>query len=129
MGGLHSPVQVQKALFLIDRQIPKLIGGPFFDFRPYDYGPFDKDVYDTLEELAREGLVAVEAAPGMRWRRYRLSEAGQEEAQRVIRSLDPRAGDYIAKVSKFVRTLSFEQLVSAIYKAYPDMKVNSVFKG
>ena len=35
----------------------------------------------------------------------------------------------IEQVSKFVRSLSFEQLVSAIYKAYPRMKANSVFRG
>ncbi len=127
MGGAHSPVQVQKVLFLIDKEIPKLTGGPFFDFQPYDYGPFDKAVYDTLEELTRGGLV--DAAPGLRWRRYRLTDTGQQEGSKILGTLDRRASDYIKKVSKFVRALSFEDLVSAIYKAYPDMKVNSVFKG
>ena len=40
----HSPVQVQKLIFLIDRNIPREVGGPHFDFQPYNYGPFDKAV-------------------------------------------------------------------------------------
>lgn len=52
-GALHSPVQVQKMFFLIDRNISEDIEGPLFDFHPYDYGPFDKAVYETLEKLAQ----------------------------------------------------------------------------
>src|SRR5262249_3878533 len=127
--GLHSPVQIQKTLFLIDTEIPKLVGGPYFDFQPYDYGPFDKDVYDALEELTRGQLVEVDTAAGLRWRRYRLTDAGQEKGMKALQSMARPARQYITDVSKFVRSLSFDQLVSAIYKAYPEMKVNSVFRG
>jgi hypothetical protein len=47
--------KVQKLLFLIDREIPRLVGGPHFNFQSYDFGPFDRDVYDTLEALAAQG--------------------------------------------------------------------------
>jgi hypothetical protein len=129
MGAAHSPVQVQKILFLIDREIAKQVGGPHFNFQPYDYGPFDKDVYDALAMLAAQELVEIEAAPGYQWRRYRLTEKGQKEGGKLLASLDRRAVDYINKVSTFVRSLSFEDLISAIYKAYPEMRENSVFRG
>jgi uncharacterized protein len=61
-----TPVQVQKLFFLIDREASHLVNGPHFKFSPYDYGPFDSDVYSTLDGLEREGLVIV--LPG----RYRL---------------------------------------------------------
>lgn len=129
LGAAHTPVQVQKLLFLIDREIPALLGGPLFDFQPYNYGPFDKSVYSTLESLARDGMVEVEEAPGLRWRKYRLTEAGQEAGLMVLGRLDRRASNYIKSISTFVRSLSFEQLVAAIYKEYPEMKANSVFEG
>ncbi len=116
-------------VFLLDREIAKYLGGPHFDFQPYDYGPFDKGVYDVIEELSKGGLVEVGTEPGLRWRRYRLTEAGQQEGSKILAQLDRRASDYIKKVSKFIRSLSFEDLISAIYKAYPEMKVNSVFRG
>jgi hypothetical protein len=125
-GALHTPVQVQKLFFLIDRNIADLVGGPHFDFRPYNYGPFDRAVYDVLRELWAEGLVDI--VPEWTWRSYRLTKAGQEWGETLLSQLPPKAQTYIERVSKFVRGLSFTQLVSAIYKAYPDMRANSVFQ-
>lgn len=52
----------------------------------------------------------------------------EREAVRILRQLPPKAQTYIERVSTFVRGLSFTQLVSAIYKAYPEMRANSVFQ-
>ena len=126
-GKLFSPVQVQKLFFLIDRELGERIGGPYFDFQPYNYGPFDKDVYEELTALFSAGMV--EEVPERNWISYRLSIFGQERGERVLASLDPAAKDFFQKASSFVRGLSFTDLVRAIYKAYPDMRANSVFQG
>ncbi len=126
-GAPHSPVQVQKLLFLIDRNLSSLLGGPSFDFQPYHYGPFDRDVYTTLEDLAKQGLVEITQGQG-NWRDYRLTAEGQRRAAQVIDGLEERAQRYVQRVSAFVRSLSFPELVSAIYKAYPEMRARSVFQ-
>ena len=123
----HSPAQVQKLFFLIDRNIATNVGGPHFDFQPYNYGPFDKAVYEVLEELEKDGLV--EIVPFHTWKEYRLTENGQVEGNRLLNALPERVKDYINKVSEFVKKLTFAQLVSAIYEAYPEMRANSVFQG
>lgn len=125
-GDSHSPVQVQKLLFLIDKEIPGYTEGPHFDFVPYDYGPFDKDVYRTLDLLAFVGLVETEES-GRGWKRYRLTPEGQQRGEKALAELPANAHQYMQDVSKFVRSLSFADLVSAIYQAYPEMKANSVF--
>jgi uncharacterized protein YwgA len=127
VGIPHSPVQVQKLLFLIDRNLSSLLGGPTFDFKPYHYGPFDRDVYATLEDLAKQGLVEITQGQG-NWRDYRLTVEGQSRATRVLDDLDERAQRYVQRASDFVRSLTFPELVSAIYKAYPEMRVRSVFQ-
>ncbi len=126
-GVAHTPVQVQKLLFLIDRGIPELVGGPYYDFQPYNYGPFDVDVYNKLDILASEGYV--EVIPEQTWSSYRLTEKGQQAGDKLLSELNEKAQKFIVDASKFVRELSFVQLVTAIYKAYPEMKVNSVFQG
>lgn len=126
-GELHTPVQVQKLLFLIDDQIPDSVGGPHFAFRPYHYGPFDRAVYEELSHLQRAGLV--EAVSRSTWQAYRLSAAGQAAGDKALATLDDRGRGYVQKVSDFVRSLSFAGLVAAVYKAYPAMRVNSVFSG
>jgi hypothetical protein len=122
----YSPVQVQKLFFLIDREIPDLVEGRHFNFEPYNYGPFDKAVYDELETLEYRGYV--ERTSQQTWWNYRLTADGQERGDKILESLHPEARDYIKRASEFVRRLSFNQLVLAIYKEYPEMRKNSVFQ-
>lgn len=125
-GGVYSPVQVQKLIFILNEEIPKQFDGPHFNFEPYDYGPFDKKVYETLEALEKEGLVEIIRE---RWNSYKLTPAGQARGNKLVSDLNNTAMQYLINLSKFVRSLSFSELVSAVYKAYPKMKENSVFQG
>ena len=99
-GVQYSPVQVQKLFFLIDREIPDLVEGRHFNFEPYNYGPFDKAVYDELETLEYGGYV--ERTSQQTWRNYRLTTDGQEQGDKILNSLDPGAQDYIETVAKRV---------------------------
>ena len=126
-GAQHSPVQVQKLLFLVDRKIPELVGGPHFDFHPYHYGPFDSGVYGVLEGLAQEGHVDITWEG--RLRLYRLTVTGQRLGDKLLRKLPDKARKYVETLSGFVRELSFSTLLSVIYEKYPEMRANSVFQG
>ena len=77
-----DPVRVQKFLFLIDREIPELIDGPYFDFEPYDYGPFDAQVYRELDALVTQGDVDVDTTK--RYRRYSLTKAGCAKGAKTL---------------------------------------------
>lgn len=127
-GAIHTPVQVQKLLFLIDKKIPSLIGGPYFNFVPYTYGPFDLEIYHLLENLSQEEDVEIISNPNLRWAKYRLTIKGQKKGEEILNTIDKKASDYIKRLSSFVRSLSFAELVSVIYNEFPEMKVNSVFE-
>jgi uncharacterized protein len=122
-----TPVQVQKLFFLLDREASHLVDGPHFHFTPYDYGPFDRAVYDGLESLAQRNLAHVQSTG--RYRVYALSQPGFQRGTAALNALSAPARTYIANVTNWVRQLSFEQLVASIYNRYPEMKANSVFRG
>lgn len=126
--GEFTPVQIQKLMFLLDKNISNRLGGPFYDFRPYDYGPFDSAIYESLRELEQKGLVS-SSLSSQGWKKHELTDLGYVKASELSIHIDNSILDYIKAVSNFVRSLSFADLVSSIYKAYPDMKVNSIFKG
>lgn len=128
-GHTYTPVQLQKLLFLLDKRAAAELSGPHFNFKPYHYGPFDKAVYDELDVLEQHGLVEVIREPHLKLRKYRLRPEGEKVGVQSLEKLDVKTKDYVQKLSDFVRTTSFPQLVSAIYQAYPDMRVNSVFVG
>lgn len=121
-----TPVQVQKLFFLIDREVGPFVGGPHFDFMPYDYGPFDHEVYSGINNLARQGLAEVRNTG--RYRVYALSQPGFQRGNNILGALPENVRTYITNVANWVRQLSFEQLVASIYNRYPEMKVNSVFR-
>lgn len=122
----YQPVQIQKLVFLLqDRGIKEKV----FNFTPFDYGPFDPQIYEKLEELASEGYVEIVGEPFAKYRQYRLKPEGQEKARDAFDKLTPQNQEYIGRLHTWVKGLSFAQLVGAIYADYPEMRKNSVFRG
>jgi uncharacterized protein len=124
-----SPVQLQKMMFILDREIPDETGGPLYDFKPYDYGPFDRSIYSDLDALCVQGCVIREGEAFAPYRTYCLTDDGVAAGTGAYGILSKRAQDYVHSVVHFVRGQSFAGLVSAVYKAYPEMRENSVFRG
>jgi hypothetical protein len=123
--GQATPVQAVKMLFLMEKKVPQQLGGAKFNFVPYDYGPFDQAVYSELDGLQRRGLVEIiEGQP----RVYRLTHAGQFEAADLTRRLDNNVSDFLTRMGSWIASLNFAQLVSAIYREYPEMRANSIFR-
>ena len=121
------PVQVQKLFFLLDENIPGEVDGPHFRFEPYDYGPFDKNVYSELEAMRQDDFVEIFPWGRYGGKIYKLTNKGREEGKKVFESISELAQEKIQEAVEFVRTRSFSQLVSEIYKRYPAMRENSVF--
>lgn len=126
-GVTFPPAQVQKLFFLIDREIPDAVGGPYFEFVAYDYGPFDRSVYDVLDELEADGKVFISSAG--KYRRYGLTDSGWNCGKVRLSEIKLEAKKFIEDAARWVNGLSFAQLVSAIYKRYPEMKEHSIFQG
>ncbi len=127
-GEPLSPVQFQKALFLLSRGLPpEVLGGSLYNFEPYNYGPFDAAVYRDAALLAEESLATVNPAR-QGWTEYSATPEGIERARAIARQLDPRVSRYIKEVVDWTRSQSFSSLVRSIYDKFPDMKANSVFQ-
>jgi uncharacterized protein YwgA len=128
-GRPYTPVQIQKALFLADDRISDAFDRHSrYDFQPYDYGPFDSQVYSDVEGLEREGLAQIDQQPGSRWRTYATTEGGLVRGRGLLAEMNTEQLEVLRKISDLVRSLSFNDLVSAIYRAYPHMRERSVFR-
>lgn len=67
-------------------------------------------------------------APAGSHRTYSLTAAGMNAGLELAKELPQEATDYIKSAGEFVRRLSFNKLVSSIYKEYPEMRANSIFR-
>jgi hypothetical protein len=128
-GQPMTPVQIQKAMFLMGMEAKQLVGIGFYKFIPYNYGPFDADVYHDLDGLAARGLVTSDSFPGRSWKMYAITPAGVAEAARAKTAANKTAVLFLGRVVDWVSSMSFPQLVRAIYTKYPAFKANSVFTG
>lgn len=126
-NAVFSPVQIQKLLFLLDEKAANLLGGPHFNFVPYNYGPFDASIYSELDGLSEEGLVEINNSG--RYRRYILTREGYKQGQHLLGQLEETASAYVTTLAEWVNGLGFQQLIATIYKHYPEMRKNSVFCG
>ena len=124
-----TPVQIQKLFFILDNTISSVFAGPHFNFIPYDYGPFDKEVYRVLEQLETKGLVESKIHDNFNTRAYRLTDNGLNLAKETFSNLPQDAQSYIEKLVQWIRSISFSQLISWVYKSFPEMRENSIFQG
>jgi hypothetical protein len=124
-----TPAQLQKSLFLLGKEIPESLGTQdFYNFSPYNYGPFCKQIYDDAESLAVRGITVILREPGVQYLQYALTAAGQETARKLRNQADPRAVAYLEQVVNWARKRSFSELVRSIYQKYPEFRQNSVFQ-
>lgn len=128
-GRSYSPAQLQKTLFLIAKNAPHIItAGPGFDFQPYDFGPFDRDVYVEAQTLRDHGDAEITPSPWGRWVTYAASSHGIAKGQDVLGRMNDDVKTYIQAVSSWALAQNFNSLVKSIYDAYPEMRVNSIFR-
>lgn len=121
-----SAVQLQKALFLLERGVPSEVGAEFYKFKPYNYGPFDSRVYTDADNLSLRGLVSI-SQPAGNYNVYKITPEGLAVSKNLEREAPPRALQHLRNTVEWIQGLSFAELVRAIYARYPDMKQNSVF--
>lgn len=127
-NGILSPLQLQKSLFLLSRKYPNKVGDRFYEFEPYNYGPFDKEIYSDSTILAEQGFLVIQHPTGKRWAGYSITRPGMEYAERLRTKPSQAATKYLCKIVEWVQGLTFSELLSAIYKAFPEFKKNSVFQ-
>jgi uncharacterized protein YwgA len=122
-----TPVQLQKSLFLIGKALTAHLPPSFYNFIPHNYGPFDAQIYRDADRLRQEGLVEVRS-DGRRWPQYYITSKGASHAKMLRQQVSPNVETYIGNTVHWAQSLSFPDLVRAIYLKYPEYQVNSIFQ-
>lgn len=110
-----SRIELMKWSFVLRNEAPSAGGSAFYDFVPYQYGPFSFALYQELDKLVVQGYLVDE---NNHWTLN--SELADEidgpggEVERDARRL----------VSRF-RTTPQDKLVDYVYEQFPEYTVNS----
>lgn len=118
-----DPIRVMKGSFIIAQQGRQEWRG-LYDFRPYDYGPFDPSVYRTKDTLIARGLLVV--SKESRYPSYRLTDAGHTHLVDVEHRVGAAAASWVKRIGHYVTSKSFSQLLDEVYRRFPEYAVRSV---
>ena len=95
-GRPFTPVQIQKAVFLVTRNLPDLVDrGPNFEFVRYDDGPFDQAVYSEAESLARLGDVEITQRQGASWSQDAVLDEGVVRGSKLLDEMRQNQSEYV----------------------------------
>ena len=100
-----------KMLFLVRQETAVGDSIPFYDFVPYQYGPFSFVLYNDLRRLGKAGLVretddTVELAP-------------DTEIQEAFLALKKTVSDAVTGILSRYGELSSEKVINYVYDRYP----------
>lgn len=112
-GGEIDRMVLTKWAFVIRQEAESRGGDAFYDFVPYQYGPFSFGLYQEMEKLVAQGYVQERGSSA--W------ALGTIPAPPVERSIQQD----LAKVAARFRRVSVENLLDYVYDKYPQFTVNS----
>jgi len=115
-GKPLTRIELTKWCFLLRHEMPSQGGQSFFDFVPYQYGPFSFSMYQELDKLAAQSFVETPDDKSVV-----LTPLGESEAS----SPSGVAQDVEVLVNRF-RAMSTNRLLDYVYDRFPEFTVNSV---
>ncbi len=117
-------LRLMKSLFLFWYRAGKPNSGPF-EFKAYLYGPCSFDLYESLQEMEKEGLVVQpvdrEKAP------YYLTKAGVAAAF-ADKHLSSEEKQLLTNLAQWSVHQSFSSLLSIVYKEAPEFASASIVR-
>jgi uncharacterized protein YwgA len=87
-----DPVRLQKGMFLFGQEVAEVPPDEKYTFRPYNYGPMSKAIYDDLDGLVADGLVEKVAVEGQAGRAIAPRHAALNSECSFSRPRIPRRG-------------------------------------
>ncbi|MGB2694860.1 MAG: hypothetical protein WBD55_06680 [Dehalococcoidia bacterium] len=118
-------IRVMKGMFLLDKEGPQELRD-LYDFRPYDYGPFDTQVYRDLDRLEALGLIEVSQIVGTNRQVYGLTAKGEERMKQVLDEAPQHVVEALRQIKELVTSRHFTSLLQYVYKKYPAYAARTV---
>jgi uncharacterized protein len=123
-----SPIQLQKALFLLGQELPTVVGDEYYHFEALNYGPFDKAVFEDAISLSKSDLIRILPPTKTRAKQYTVAPLGIARTEELLDEAPARGAQYLENVVNWLKDMPVQKLIRSIYHKYPQFKTNSVFQ-
>lgn len=136
----QEPVQgrtrLQKMVFLLQKELKERgkssMAGMEYEFIPYDYGPFSKELYDDLDMMIDQKFVEDTEEPlssGKVKYVYEIEDAGEELIDSQSKEWQEAAEilELAQEIKKEYNDELLSDLIEYVYSQYPDYAKRSVY--
>ena len=120
--------QVQKALFVIQHQMPAEVRNrPELEFVPFHYGPHAPQVFDEAAALTHEGFAIIATGPTGE-KTFKITRAGAKYAEAMRYDLGRDVVNYCERVVSWLRTTSPDVVYRHIIRQFPQYELASIYR-
>lgn len=133
---VEGRTRLQKMVFLLQKELEKRgkseVTGVEYQFIPYDYGPFSKELYDDLDTMIDQELVEdteETLSSGKVKYVYEIKDAGEEQvvSQSEERQEATEILELAREIKKEYNNELLSDLIEYVYSEYPDYAKRSVY--
>lgn len=123
---IQKPAMITVAMkeaFLLQQEAGLNLG---YDFIPYKYGPFSKEVYEDIEELEKNLLVErVKPRKDIEMTEIKLIDEFKDWAERIIKTLPQEIKETIKAYTGKYGRMELDKLLDYVYAKYPEYAIKS----
>lgn len=124
---VNGRTRMQKLVFLIEKKLDI----NEYNFIPYDYGPFSKELYKDIDELINDDYIEEihEQFEDNIVFTYRLTLKGKKLIKKLLQSPNNiKKINIINIVKSNYCYLTLDELIGKVYAEYPKYAENSIYK-
>ncbi|WP_232703169.1 hypothetical protein [Halobacterium wangiae] len=129
--AVEGITRFQKLVFMAQRKLDDLEVGDY-EFRPDDYGPFSKELYDDIDELAADDYISCKTTrtpSGGVKQTYELNEKGKQFLEFLLHTRrEAEEGLQLSEIEALkeqYNDVPLLEFIQEVYDEYPEMAVNS----
>ena len=120
MNEIHGKTFIQKLFYILKNQITEVAS---FEYFPYNYGPFSKELNQAVNDLIDEGLLAERKAGD--YFIYSITDKGSQESGKQ-KSISSTLQNKIKMVCEHVKGFKPREILEYVYKKYPGSLVQNL---
>jgi len=133
---IDGRTRLQKMVFVVQQKLAEsgeLNDHQRYEFFPYDYGPFSKELAESIDHMIEEGLIDEDEVEydedGSVKYFYELRPDGQELVEQELGKTEIQTivRDARSIKQKFNEDLSLPEVIDDVYSEYPEYAENSVY--
>lgn len=124
---IYNRIVLMKEAFLFEKELARKIGISVtnLEFVPYKYGPYSRDIDDTIRELESTDVISIERISTGHKEVIVLTDIGREMAREIFEGLDDEQAARLREKRKAWDQLGYHGLLEKVYEEYPSYKTRS----